>query len=180
MTELSLNILDIAHNSISAKANLISVEICADTVNDLLTINIIDNGRGMSEDFLNKVSDPFSTTRTTRKVGMGIPLFKMATEQCLGAFEITSKLNEGTTISASFKLNHIDRAPLGNIGSTFVTLINAAPACGFSLKYKVDGRLYVFDTEMIEGIDLNIPTIAKYVEEMINENILEVNGGITI
>ena len=111
MEELALNILDIACNSVRAKASLIRIDVAADTKKDVLQISVSDDGKGMSEEFLKTVTDPFATTRTTRKVGMGIPLFKMAAESADGAFAITSKVGVGTTTKASFALSHIDRMP---------------------------------------------------------------------
>ena len=111
MQELSLHILDIAQNSIAAKASLVEIEIEEDKKKDLLTIKIKDNGTGMDEETSRKVSDPFFTTRTTRKVGMGIPLFAQAAQSCGGDLKIYSKKGKGTTIEATFILSHIDRAP---------------------------------------------------------------------
>ena len=100
MRELSLKVLDIAQNSITANASLITVEVIEDTVLHTLSIDIIDNGKGMSEEQLLSVRDPFFTTRTTRKVGMGIPLFKLAAEQTGGRFSINSALGKGTVVLA--------------------------------------------------------------------------------
>ena len=102
MRELSLNVLDIAQNSISAGATLIEIEIREDTAGRLLTIRIADDGCGMTPEKLKSVADPFYTTRTTRKVGMGVPLFRMAAEMTGGGFEITSEPGKGTTVTALF------------------------------------------------------------------------------
>ena len=104
MRELSLNILDIVENSVRAGATLIKVSVIAK--DGFLTIEIADDGKGMSEEFLRSVTDPFTTTRTTRKVGMGIPLFKMAAETANGSFDIKSKLGAGTTVTAKFEIDH--------------------------------------------------------------------------
>ena len=116
MRELSLNILDIVENSVRAGATLIKVSVIAK--DGFLTIEIADDGKGMSEEFLRSVTDPFTTTRTTRKVGMGIPLFKMAAETANGSFDIKSKLGAGTTVTAKFEIDNVDRAPLGNLAET--------------------------------------------------------------
>ena len=123
MPELSLNILDVAENSIRANASLVEILVLADTIKDVLTISIKDNGCGMSAEQIKKVEDPFFTTRTTRKVGLGIPFFKQAALSTNGSFTIESKQNEGTVVVASFTLSHIDRMPLGDITSTIHMLI---------------------------------------------------------
>ena len=115
MRELSLHILDIAQNSIKAEAECLRIAVIEDLINDKLTIKIKDDGTGMDADTVKKVVDPFYTTRTTRKVGLGIPLFKLSAEQCGGYFEIKSQLGIGTEITAVFKHSHIDRVPLGNM-----------------------------------------------------------------
>ena len=122
MKELSLHILDIAKNSVKAKADLIEIEIEENEEQNLLSIKIIDNGCGMSKEFLARVKDPFSTTRTTRKVGMGIPLFEAAAVQCGGYVDITSEEGVGTEFKVVFELNHIDRAPIGDMPGLLGTM----------------------------------------------------------
>ncbi len=184
MEELALNILDIACNSVRAKASLIRIDVTADTKKDVLQISVSDNGKGMSEEFLKTVTDPFATTRTTRKVGMGIPLFKMAAESADGAFSITSKVGVGTTTKASFALSHIDRMPLGDVAGTMVALIGQAEKADIVLTYSVDEREYVFDTRdvkrILDGVDINSTEIIVYLKEMIDENITNINGGLII
>lgn len=181
MEELALNILDIACNSVRAEATLITIEVCADTKADRLIISVSDNGKGMSEEFLKTVTDPFATTRKTRKVGMGIPLFRMAALDTGGDFSITSKVGVGTVTKAEFVLSHIDRMPLGDLASTIVTLIGQAGSADILLKYSVDGREYLFDTrevkEVLEGVDINSTEIIVYLKDMIDENITSINGG---
>lgn len=184
MTELALHILDIANNSTRAKATEIKISVVADSREDLLTISVADNGCGMSEELLARVTDPFATTRTTRKVGLGIPLFKQAAESTGGALTITSKVGVGTTTTATFTLSHIDRVPMGDLTATMTTLIGGAPETDFVLHYEVDGRAYEFDTspvrEIMEGIPLSEPEVLGYIGEMIAENIENINGGIII
>ena len=133
---------------------------------------------------MKKVADPFATTRTTRKVGMGIPLFKMAALSADGEFEIDSKLGVGTKTSASFKLSHIDRVPLGDLPSTMVTLIGAAQSADIVLRYRVDDREFVFDTReikaVLDGVDINESEIIVWLKEMMKENIMMINGGLAI
>ena len=183
MKELSLNILDIVENSTKAKAELISVEINeADT---LLTIKITDDGVGMSDEILRSVSDPFYTTRTTRKVGMGIPLFRMAAEQTGGKLVITSthidvdKDNHGTTVLASFNKSHIDFTPLGDIVSTIVTLIQGHPNVDFAFKHSFGERLVSLDTremrQVLEDVPLDSFEVLLWIKESLTEQYTEFN-----
>ena len=184
MTELALHILDIANNSTRAKAKNVEISVDADTNADKLTISVSDDGSGMDDELLKRVTDPFATTRTTRKVGLGIPLFKQAAELTGGRLDISSKLGVGTTTRATFGLNHIDRLPLGKMGSTVATLIGGAPEVEFMLKYSVDGRTYEFSTTdvkaVMDGVPLTEPEVLKFIEDMIDENIENINGGTSI
>lgn len=184
MEELALNILDVACNSVTAEATLIDIDVSVDTKSDKLSISVSDNGKGMSKEFLEKVTDPFATTRTTRKVGMGLPLFKMAALTADGEFAIDSETGVGTKTTASFKLSHIDRMPLGDLPSTVVTLIGAAKNADIVLKYAVDGREFVFDTreikKVLDGVDITESEIIVWLKEMMKENIMLINGGLAI
>ena len=179
MKELSLHILDIAENSVKAKAKLIEITVSEDTQKNLLTIEIKDNGCGMSEEFLSRVKDPFSTTRTTRRVGMGLSLFEAAAEQCGGALEISSKEGVGTIVSVTFTLNHIDRAPLGDMAGTMQTLIGGSPDIDFIFRHKKDGQEFLLDTanmrEMLGGVPLDTPEVILWIGDFINEGINELN-----
>lgn len=152
MKELSLHILDIVQNSIKAKASLISVIITESTADDKMEILIRDNGSGMSEEMAKSVQDPFVTSRTTRKVGLGIPLFKLAAERCDGEFKITSELGKGTDVYASFTLSHIDRQPLGDIKGTVLSLITSYEEIDFYYSHKSNGKLFEVDTREIKKI----------------------------
>ena len=131
MKELSLNILDIVQNSVKADATLIEIIIDENIADDKLTIVVSDNGCGMSPEFLSRVRDPFTTTRTTRRVGMGIPLFELAAQQAGGSLEITSDEGVGTCVTARFQYNNIDRAPVGDMAGTMVTLVSVNPEINF-------------------------------------------------
>lgn len=184
MTEISLNILDIAENSIRANASLIRIEVLIDEDKDCLTIVIEDNGRGMSQELLHKSVNPFFTTRTSRKVGMGIPFFKLAAESSGGEFAIRSEINKGTEIKAVFRLSHIDRMPLGDINSTIYTLIAFNADIDFVYIYSYNGKEFKLDTcevkEILDGVPLNSPEILKYLKEYLDENKIEVDGGILL
>jgi hypothetical protein len=184
MTEISLNILDVAENSIRAKADLIEIVIEVDILADRLIVLIKDNGCGMSPEQVEQVTDPFFTTRTTRKVGLGIPFFKMAALSADGDFEIVSKEGEGTRVRAEFRLNHIDRMPLGDISGTIYTLIHFNPDIDFCYVYRYDSREFVLDTrqmrEILGGIALDTPEVSEYIREYLEENKRDVDGGAII
>ncbi len=177
MKELSLNILDIAENSTKAKAEL--VEITIFDKNDILTIRISDNGTGMTDETLLSVSNPFYTTRTTRKVGMGIPLFRLSAEQTGGNLQITSKHFEeypdshGTTVTATFNKNHIDCAPLGDIVSSVTTLIQGHPEVDFLFNHYLDGECISLDTREIRAVLDGVPLDTFEVLIWIKENLEE-------
>ena len=182
MKELSLNILDITQNSISANASLVTVSVIKDSKSNLLTLSIEDNGKGMSEDFLRNVCDPFTTTRTTRKVGMGIPLLKMAAEQAGGKFEIKSEVGVGTVVLATFQLDNIDRIPLGDVGQTMSALASCNEHVDFIYRHTADGQEFCFDTKEIKealgGVPLNEPDVVIWMQEYIREGIQSINGGV--
>lgn len=174
MRELSLNILDVAQNSITAGASLITIEVNENTVDHTLLIGIYDNGKGMSEEQVRSVIDPFFTTRTTRKVGMGIPLFKMAAEQTGGKLEIKSELGVGTEVRAYFKTDSVDYTPLGDVASTVQMLITMNTDRDFLYKHSVDGKEFVADTREIKGILGDVPLdtyeVSQWLIEFIKEN----------
>ena len=131
MRELSLNVMDIAQNSISAGASLITITVVEDQPGDTLSISVEDNGKGMSPETVQKVIDPFYTTRTTRSVGLGVPLFKMEAEMTGGSFTIQSQLGVGTNLTAVFKPSSVDMIPLGDINGTVQLLISCNPTLDF-------------------------------------------------
>lgn len=181
MKELSLHILDIAKNSVKAKATLIEITVNEDIQNNLLTIDINDNGCGMSEEFLKTVKNPFSTTRTTRKVGMGISLFEAAAEQCGGKLDITSKVGIGTKMHVTFEYNHIDRAPLGDMPGTISTLVSGSPEIDFLYRHIICGREFSADTremrQMLGDVPLDTPEVVMWINGYIKEGIEEVRKG---
>ena len=174
MRELSLNILDIAQNSISAGAPLITIEVSENTTDYTLLIGIYDNGKGMSEEQVKSVIDPFFTTRTTRKVGMGIPLFKMAAEQTGGSLEIKSELGVGTEVRAYFKTDSVDFTPLGDVASTIQMLITMNTDRDFVYKYIVNEKEFVCDTREIKTILGDVPLdtyeVSQWLKDFITEN----------
>ncbi|MBR5155621.1 MAG: sensor histidine kinase [Clostridia bacterium] len=157
MREIALHILDIAQNSITAEASRVVIEIDEDKRKDTLTVTITDNGCGMSPDFLQKVTDPFTTKRATRKVGLGIPLFKMAAENTGGSFEINSEIGKGTCVKAVFGYSHIDRQPLGNTAETILGLVTAYENVDFLYKHSVGDKEFVLDTDKLKEILGDVP-----------------------
>jgi signal transduction histidine kinase len=151
MEDLSLHILDIAENSIASSARRIEIRIEEDPGSDLLAIEIKDDGKGMDEQTLQKALDPFFTTRTTRRVGLGLPLLAQAARQTDGKIELASKPGQGTTIKATFSLSHLDRQPLGDIQETIRTLVAGHPEIDFLYEYKTNDSIYHFDTRETDG-----------------------------
>lgn len=180
MEELSLHLLDLIQNSVKAGASLIEIIITEKA--GLLTIELNDNGCGMSEEFLQRVESPFTTTRTTRKVGLGIPLFKQAALMAGGDFGIISRQGEGTCIKASFEINNIDRAPMGDLAGTILGQVLSTPVTpDYRLLYAVEDASFEFDTREIrrqlEGVPLDAPDVIAWMKDYLEEGIRELNGG---
>lgn len=188
MREISLHVLDIVQNSIKAEAKLIIIDIEADFIKDILTIRITDDGKGMKKELLEKVTDPFATTRKTRNVGMGLPLFKMAAENSGGDFEISSKEGMGTVVKTSFVISSIDRVPLGDIEETMGILLMGSPEKDFVMNYRIitekEAREFNFDTREIkrELVDISIDEyeVIGSLKEYIKDNIKATNGGLVL
>lgn len=180
MKELSLHIYDLLENSISADATSIALTVRDSLRDDVYDFRITDNGRGMSKEFLAKATDPWTTTRTTRKVGIGLPLIKMNAESWGGGFEISSTAGVGTDLHFWFRHSHIDRQPMGDIASTIVMLCAQYQNIRFIYKHRTDEGEYVFDTEEIKdalgGMSMQEVSIMRYLEEMIRENLREINS----
>lgn len=181
MTELSLNILDVAENSTKAGAKLVQITVDADFSSDCLTVSILDDGCGMTKEQVSRVTDPFFTSRTTRRVGLGVPFFKYAAESTGGSFSISSAPGRGTDVTATFVLSHIDRMPLGDITSTIHTLIVYHPDTDFVYTYRYNGKSFTLDTrqfhEILGDIPFASPEISAYIMEYLTENKLEADGG---
>ncbi len=177
MRELALHILDIAENSISAGATRIRIAVEENLKDDILRIVIEDNGKGMDAETLAKVTDPFVTSRTTRKVGLGIPFFKAAAEACEGSLNIQSQPGQGTTMVVTFRYSHIDRMPLGDLAGTLQTLIIGTPEVHWIFEYRVNEETFVFDDEPIketlDGVPLSEPAVMKFIRETLRSGIEE-------
>ena len=174
MKELSMHILDIAMNSISAGSKLIEITIEESKVRNLIKIIIKDDGCGMSDDTIKKVTNPFYTTRTTRKVGLGIPLLKEACERCNGYLNINSEVGKGTLVECAFERDNIDRAPLGNMGDTVMTIINCLEDCELLYNYLTDEKTFVLSTvelrNILDGADIKSSDIMLWIKEYVSEN----------
>ena len=184
MPEISLNILDVAENSIRAGAGYIEIDVIADSQKDTLEIMIRDDGCGMDEEQVRRVTDPFYTTRTTRRVVLGIPFFKQAAESTGGSFQIASRVNEGTCVKAVFGLSHIDRMPLGDINSTMFTLIVFNEQIDFHYRYAYDEKEFTLDTkqmkELLGGMSFKEAEVSRFIREYLEDNKAEVDDGRTL
>ncbi len=175
MKTLALHILDIAQNSITAKAKNIFIDIEEDTRENRYVIRVTDDGSGMPEETLRRVTDPYYTSRTTRKVGMGIPLLKQHAEMAGGYVSISSEEGKGTRVEAVFEHGHVDRQATGDIAGVIVLLIGGNPEIRFRYVHRYNGNDFSLDTrevkEILEGVPVNDPEVLKYLREMIRENL---------
>ena len=179
MRELSLHLLDIAENSVAANASEIRVSVIENSVIDLLQMSVQDNGKGMDAKTVAQVVDPFFTTRTTRKVGLGIPLLKEAAEACDGFLTLQSEPGVGTRLDVQFQRSHIDLMPLGNLADTFLQLLVMNPAIHWILTYRVDEREFNLDygeiMEALDGVSLTEPPVLNTIREMVETGIRDVS-----
>lgn len=180
MKEISLHILDIAENSISANAKKIEISVIENSRFDLLQITIKDDGRGMDTETITRLQDPFFTSRTTRRVGLGIPLFKAAAEACQGGLTITSAPGKGTEVTAIFQNSHIDRMPIGDLAGTILTLMIGSPEIHWKLNYARDDKKFELDSRLIQEelqeVPLCDPAVMKWLREYIQEGILDIQN----
>ena len=186
MPEISLNVLDVAENCVRADAGEVVIDITASLPDNTLTITITDDGHGMDEETLQRVTDPFYTTRTTRKVGLGVPFFKQAAEMTGGSFTIHSSTGEnaGTTISAVFVLDHIDRMPLGDMPATMHTLITMHETIRWQYRFAIlshgeeDAISFALDTKemkaLLGDVPFTEPEVSTYLMEFLRDNTDEV------
>ncbi len=178
MKELALHILDIVQNSIRAEATIIEIIVEENTIKDILSIRIKDNGRGMDKTLIKKVEDPFFTTRTTRKIGLGISLLKFATLQSGGSFNIESKKGKGTMLTANFKHSHIDRAPLGRIDETIATLLMIEDKCEFVYTHYYNHKKFQLDSRDIKKalgeVSISNYRVINWVKEQIIKGLKDI------
>ena len=181
MRELSLNVMDVAQNSVRAEATLVRISVTESDKDDRLTIEIADDGCGMTQEQVQQVIDPFFTTRTTRKVGLGVPLFKLSAEQTGGSFDIQSEKGVGTTTTASYVKSHVDMTPLGDINSTVKILIQCNPQIDFVYTCTTDNGSFTLDTRelraVLEGVSLDTPDVTEWIRQYLEEQTQILFGG---
>lgn len=180
MRELSLHIMDVVENGIAAGASLINLEVSEERKENLLRITIIDNGSGIPEEIMDRVTDPFYTTRTTRRVGLGLSLFRQACRRCNGEFHVKSNVGKGTEVCATFQIDHIDMAPLGDMSGTVTCLMMGNPEVDFVYAHKVDERSFEIDTRPIrkelEDVPINSPEVIRYLADTIDQSLRGLKG----
>ena len=169
LRELSLHILDLTENSVSAGATLVTIEVIENVTADQLTIRVADNGRGMDAEFVQRIGDPFITTRTTRRVGLGLPFLKQAAEMCNGKLTIDSAQGIGTTVTATFQHSHIDRMPMGDLSGTMLSLIVGNPNIDFVFRHEIGAKGLEIDTRLIKAelgdVPLSEPSVIAYLKK---------------
>ena len=181
MRELSLNVMDVAQNSVRAEATLVRISVTESDKDDRLKIEIADDGCGMTQEQVQQVIDPFFTTRTTRKVGLGVPLFKLSAEQTGGSFDIQSEKGVGTTTTASYVKSHVDMTPLGDINSTVKILIQCNPQIDVVYTCTTDNGSFTLDTrelrEVLGDVSLDTPDVLLWIGDYLEENTKNIYGG---
>jgi len=182
MRELADNILDIAQNSISAGASLVEIDITVSRGRDEIAFAFKDDGCGMSGEMVKTVADPFTTTRKTRRVGLGLPLLRQTAMMTGGDFAIESEIGKGTKVEVSFGLSNIDRPPMGDVAGALFTLVFMNPQIDFLFVYDVDGASFTFDTrvirETVAPIPLNHPEISAWIKDCLSQEITQLHGGL--
>ncbi len=179
MKELSLHILDIVQNSVSAGAKTVTIEVVEDVDDNIYSITISDDGKGINKEDVEKVTDPFYTTRTTRKVGLGLPLLKQNAELAGGYFSLDTEVGKGTKVTAVFQHNHIDRPIMGDIAGVVVLNVASYQNIRWIYVHKTNISEYKFDSleikEVLGDLDINQTKVIKFLKEMINENLSAIN-----
>lgn len=177
MQNLSMHLLDIASNSVRANADTILIRLKNSQKENVISLEIQDNGKGMDEAMIQAVQDPFYTTRTTRRIGLGIPLFKGLAEQCEGTFTLESQVNRGTRIQVTMRKDHWDVPPLGDIGDAVVLVIDMNEKNHVHFDYTNDYKQFSFDSEeikaMLDGVSICEPEIRQWCKDYINQAIQE-------
>jgi hypothetical protein len=180
MKEIALHVLDIVENSLEAGATTIEIVVEEDMARNRLLLTVRDDGRGMEARKLAALGDPFVTSRTTRVAGLGLPLLKAAAEACNGRLGVHSAPGEGTTLTAEFQRDHIDRMPLGDLAGTVLSLVVGSPEIRWRFQYRADGRAFSFDTDpfhrALGDVPLCEPAVLKCIRETLEEGIRDVQA----
>jgi hypothetical protein len=177
MQDLSLHILDIVENAIASKASQVAIRITEDPEKDQMTLEIEDDGAGIPAHLVEKVLDPFFTTRTTRRVGLGLSLLQQAARACEGDLQVKSEYGKGTLVRAEFRYTHIDRKPLGDMASTLVTLILGNPSMDFQYMHRKGDKAFCFDTVELKGeledVPIDHPKVVPFIRDEIKKGLEE-------
>lgn len=183
MREIALHLLDIAHNSVAAQSRSISVQVVEDLFYDRMIVSVVDDGNGMDAQTVQQVQDPFYTTRTTRSVGLGIPLLKLAVEAAGGSFRLQSQPGKGTRMEAELRHSHIDRMPLGDLPATYLSLLVSYPQIDWTFRYRVTDqdqhrREFLFESAALKrelgDMSLTEPEVLAYLRNLFEEGIRSV------
>jgi anti-sigma regulatory factor (Ser/Thr protein kinase) len=173
MEDISLHLLDIAENAINAGATLVQIKIEENIGENIFSVTIEDNGRGIPTERLAEVLDPFYTTRTTRKIGLGLPLLAQSARETGGDISIQSSEGKGTVVNAFFRPSHIDMRPVGNIADTLIVLITGNPHVDFVFAWRRDDREYSLDTRQIkaelDGMPITSPDVVSVIRNYLVE-----------
>jgi hypothetical protein len=180
MRDFSMHVLDIAQNSIRAEAKLVTIEIVEDEINNRFAFTVEDDGFGMSAEMLRRVRDPFTTSRTTRKVGLGIPMLEQTCQMCGGGLDITSTEGVGTKLTAYMLYDSIDRPPLGDIEGSMHILLVTNTGLDFKYIHRFNEKVFELDTreikEVLGGVPLDEPEVSAWVKENIAEGLAEIRN----
>ncbi len=174
MRELSLHLLDLAENAVTAGARRVAITVEESAAADRLTLRVADDGPGLPEEKLRRLEDPFVTTRTTRRVGLGLSLLAAAARRAGGGITVRSAPGAGTEVTAVFRLGHIDRAPLGDVAATIAALIAGYPAVDFVYRHRIEEREIALDTRELrtaEGLDPADPALAEGIARWLREEL---------
>jgi hypothetical protein len=182
MKDISYHILDIVQNSLHAGATSVLIEMIEKTDDQTLLVSITDDGKGMNQEQLNQVTDPFYTSSSTKKVGLGIPLLKQNAELTGGSFRIVSELNKGTQVVACFKTGNVDMIPSGDSAMTMKLLIAANPEVDFNYRHRKDKKGFELNTSLIRkelgNIRLNQKEVLDYISDFINQGLKDISAEI--
>ena len=174
MQQLSQHVLDLAQNAVEAGARHVGIEVVEDLSGDRLTIRVVDDGRGMDEATIRRATDPFYTTRSTRRVGLGLSLLSAAAEAAGGGMCVESRLGQGTTVEATFQRSHLDRAPLGDLPGTLLVLVVGNPEVTFRYRHVADGREFEFDGGEVRAAAGELwpghPAVLRWLREALAED----------
>ncbi len=181
MEDLAMQMLEIIMNTVHADSREIEIRIVDSEAENLISMTVSDDGKGMNKALLQRVTDPFVTTRETRRIGMGIPFMKGLTEQCGGRFSMRSRPGEGTMLTATVQRDHIDTPPMGDLGEMMMNSIQADENIDYKFNYRTDKGEFAFDTrearEMLDGVSLLEPSILLWLRDYIRQGVEQARTG---